>query len=44
VNLGVDYTKIMTDFSSTFSGTGGSITDYGAFDKLEVFGNVVVRY
>jgi len=44
VNLGVDYTRVMTDFSSTYAGASGSVTDHGAFDKLEVFGNVVVRY
>jgi putative beta-barrel porin BBP2 len=40
-NVGVSYTNLMSDYRST--SPLGRI-DYGAFNKLEVFANVVVRY
>jgi hypothetical protein len=42
VNVGVQYTNVLTDFSTEVVASGDK--DYGAFSKLEVFGNVVVRY
>lgn len=41
VNLGVQYSNVLTDYYTEVD-TGGK--EYGAFSKLEVFGNVVVRY
>jgi hypothetical protein len=42
VNIGVQYTNVLTDHFTEVVATGAR--DYGAFSKLEVFGNVVVRY
>lgn len=43
-NLGVTYTNLMTDYFTTPTAAGSSSKDYGAFNKVEVFANVVVRY
>jgi len=42
VNVGAKYTNVMTDFTTVIAATGAE--DKASFQKVEVFGNIVVRY